>query len=151
MGHPDVMRRSDSRSLSPISLFVLLSISACAPRESEPQPTVDQGMAHILNSFDQVGAVRFPMVRAGSVLPAEMNRPMSWHWSGPVDRAVLLIANRLGYQAEIPAASAVPTVRIDREDTTIGGLLDEIAAASAGRAVIEVDVPNHTLRVIWHA
>lgn len=128
-----------------------LILSACAPHAPPPAPSVDQGMTHILSALDQTGAVRFPMVREGSVLPSEMNRPVSWHWEGPLDQGVRILAARAGYRTDIPSHTAPPVIRIDRDDTTLGGLFDELAAASASTARIEIDVPDHTIRILWHA
>lgn len=134
------------------ALFIsTLALSACAAHTTSPALSADQDMTHILSALDTTGAVRFPMVRDGSVLPAEMNRPVSWHWQGPLDQAVRLLAARAGYRTEIPAHTTTPVIRIDRDDTTLGRLFDEMAAASADVAGIEIDVPDHLVKVVWHA
>ncbi|GBQ91180.1 hypothetical protein AA0535_2230 [Asaia krungthepensis NRIC 0535] len=91
------------------------------------------------------------MVRAGSVLPGELQRPMSWHWNGPVDRAVQILAARIGYAADVAGRSTAPIVIFDIERGTAASILDEMAAALENRASIAVDVPHHLIRVDWHA
>ena len=107
-------------------------------------------MHHILMAFDRAGAVRFPLVRPGSVLPPEMGQPVSWYWDGPVDQAVRLLAKRLGYAIAIPPNPHPPLIAIDQDDTTMGALLDEVAAAADGQAEIDVDVLHHVIEVQWN-
>ena len=130
-------------------LPVAVLLAGCSSgQERQPQP-VAQGMAHVLAALDTAGSVRFPMVRSGSVLPAELERPMSWHWQGPLDRAVRIMATRLNYTAIVPPANKVPLVNIDRSNSTAAGLLDELAAASDEQARIDVDVIHHTIQITW--
>jgi defect in organelle trafficking protein DotD len=112
---------------------------------------ITQDMRQVLSALDAHAAVRFPMVRAGSVLPAEMKRPVDWHWTGPADEAVRIIAARVGYSAVVPSPSHGPIVSIDRDDAPISSLLDEIASAAGERMSIEVDVVSHIIRVVWNA
>lgn len=133
------------------TLLMLSTLCACSRQGSLPVHTYDQDMNHIMSALDQIGAVRFPLVRAGSVLPAEMNRPVSWHWQGTLDKAVRLIADRIGYRFEIPPCSTPPIIVINQKATTFGDLLDEMATAASGRADIWVDIPNHVIRISWNA
>jgi len=75
---------------------------------------------------------------------------MSWHWNGPVDRAVQILAARIGYAADIADRSAAPIVIFDIEHGTAATILDEMAAALENRASIAIDVPHHSIRVDWH-
>lgn len=126
----------------------LASCSAPPPPAAVP---IAQDMGHVLRGFDGIGAVRFPMVRAGSVLPAELQRPMSWHWNGPADQAVRILAARIGYAADVIGHSPAPVVIFDIEGGTAASIVDEMAAALENRASIAVDVPHHLIRVDWHA
>lgn len=113
-------------------------------------PTMAQEMSGLLETMDGLGQIRFPMARPGSVLPAEMNRPMSWHWSGRLDDGVRLLAGRVGYSVITPPAAHAITVRVDDDNTTAGRLFDHLAASADPRAEIDIDVPRHTIRIICH-
>lgn len=135
-------------------LATALALTACGERSAAPQPTAPtmaQEMSGLLETMDGLGQIRFPMVRPGSVLPAEMNRPMSWHWSGSLDDAVRILARRVGYAAVTPAAAHTITVRVDDDHATAGRLFDHLAAAADPRAEIDIDVPLHTIRILCHA
>ncbi|GBR41045.1 hypothetical protein AA3266_2738 [Gluconobacter kondonii NBRC 3266] len=80
-----------------------------------------------------------------------MNRPVSWHWQGPLDEGIRLIARRVGYETEIPPCPAPPIIAVDQQATTFGRLLDEMASASSGHADIWVDIPHHVIRITWNA
>lgn len=144
------MLQTCSRRYSGVPLILIAALTACAP-EPPPVHPFDQDMNHILGALDQTGAVRFPMVREGSVLPAEMNRPVNWRWQGPLDEGVRLVAKEAGYQVDIPACSTFPTITIDQSNATLGSLLDEMASASSQAAVISVDVPHHAIRITCNA
>ena len=135
-------------------LATALALAACSGHPAAPPPTTPttaQEMSGLLETMDGLGQIRFPMVRPGSVLPAEMNRPMSWHWSGPLDDAVSILARRVGYAAVTPAPAHAITVRVDDDNTTAGRLFDHLAAGADPRAEIDIDVPRHTIRIICHA
>ncbi|MBS1023070.1 DotD/TraH family lipoprotein [Gluconobacter kondonii] len=134
-----------------LTLLLLSGLCACSEQPRPPVRPFDQDMNHILSALDQIGALRFPLVRAGSVLPAEMNRPVSWHWQGPLDEGIRLIARRVGYETEIPPCPAPPIIAVDQQATTFGRLLDEMASASSGHADIWVDIPHHVIRITWNA
>ncbi|WP_215767227.1 DotD/TraH family lipoprotein [Gluconobacter cerinus] len=134
-----------------LTLLLLSGLCACSEQTQPPVHPYDQNMNHILSALDQIGAVRFPLVRAGSVLPAEMNRPVRWQWQGPLDEGVRLIATQVGYQTDIPPCASPPIIEVDQKTTTLGRLLDEMAAASSGHADIWVDIPHHVIRISWNA
>lgn len=130
---------------------LLTGLAACSGRPAPAAAPIAQDMGHVLRDFDDIGAVRFPMVRTGSVLPSELQRPMSWHWDGPVDQAVRILAARIGYAADTVGQPVAPVLHFDIEHGTAASILDEMAAALETRASIAVDVPHHLIRVAWHA
>lgn len=140
------------RKLHTVGIVIVIgtAVSSCAHQGTAAAPTASQEMHHILTAFDQVGAVRFPLVRQGSVLPPEMEKPVSWYWQGPVDQAVRIVADRVGYAVDIPPDPDPPVISISEENTTMAGLLDEMAAAATDQAEIDIDVQSHTIRVKWN-
>ncbi|MBB2156614.1 DotD/TraH family lipoprotein [Gluconacetobacter diazotrophicus] len=125
--------------------MALLTGCSSSPPPPVEQP-ITQDMNLVLSALDAHAAVRFPMLRSGSVLPAEMNRPVDWHWSGHITDGVRLIATKVGYTAIVPERNDGPVVSIDRENVPIHSVLDELAAAAGTRMTIEVDIPSHVIR-----
>lgn len=136
----------------PAALLCTLAgvLAGCAPPPPAPVRGIAQDMTAVLHSMDQMGQVRFPMVRPGSVLPAELRRPMAWRWTGRLDTAVRLIGERVGYTVVTPLTPTSPLISIDEPDSTAAGLLDALAAAAEPEARIDVDLLSHTIRISWH-
>lgn len=98
-----------------------------------------------------MGQVRFPMLRPGSVLPAEMNRPMRWDWTGSLDAGVRQIASMVGYKVLSTPVDHSPLVSIHRTHATAGELINELAAAGNPEWDVDVDTLHHTIRINQHA
>lgn len=127
------------------------NLVGCMTPPTPPAEPIAQDMGHVLRGLDTIGAMRFPMVRDGSVLPAELQRPMSWTWRGPVDQAVKILAERIGYGTVVADKPDVPPVAFSVDHGTAASILDEMASGLENRASITIDVPQHLIRVDWHA
>ncbi|NHO57456.1 DotD/TraH family lipoprotein [Acetobacter lambici] len=134
-------------------LISLLFVGACQ-HQSEP-PSLHQPisleMSTLLGRMDTMGQVRFPMLRPGSVLPAEMNRPMRWDWTGSLDAGVREIAKMVGYKVLSPPIDHAPVVSIHQTHATAGELINELAAAGNPELDVDVDILHHTIRINQHA
>ncbi|NSL92691.1 DotD/TraH family lipoprotein [Acetobacter syzygii] len=91
------------------------------------------------------------MLRPGSVLPSEMNRPMCWDWSGSVDDGIRQIARQVGYTVISPPLRGGRTISIHEDHATAGELINQIAAAANPYLNVDVDILNHTIRVTQNA
>lgn len=133
------------------ALMLLAPLLACSAPPRPQAPPLSQQMATLLGSMDRIGLVRFPLVRPGSVLPAEFNRPVRWHWSGTLEQGVSEIARQVGYSAEVgDATGSGPAITISEDNATEATLLDELSAASNPTAEVDVDIPAHLIRIIRH-
>lgn len=91
------------------------------------------------------------MQRPGSVLPAEMNKPLRWVWTGPLDEGVRLIARTVGYSVLSNPISDSPIVSIHHASSTAGELLNQLAAAGNPDMEVDIDILHHSIRVYRHA
>lgn len=132
------------------TLMLLAPLLACSAPPRPQAPPLSQQMATLLGSMDRIGLVRFPLVRPGSVLPAEFNRPVSWHWSGTLEQGVSEIARQVGYRADVANTTSGPIIAISEDNATEATLLDELSAASNPTAEVDVDIPAHVIRIIRH-
>ncbi|MFT8828154.1 DotD/TraH family lipoprotein [Acetobacter syzygii] len=140
-----------SRSL--IILLTSLPLGGCGHHSEtlKSSPAFSLEMRSLLNRMDHIGQVRFPMLRPGSVLPSEMNRPMCWDWSGSVDDGIRQIARQVGYTVISPPLRGGRTISIHEDHATAGELINQIAAAANPYLNVDVDILNHTIRVTQNA
>lgn len=139
--------------LPALALFGLSLLGACTHPENtkKARPSVSLEMSTLLSRMDTLGQVRFPMLRPGSVLPAEMNRPLRWEWTGTVDDGVRLIAQIVGYTVISSPVPNCPVVSIHQSQTTAGELINQLAAAGNPELDVDVDILHHTIRINQHA
>ncbi|GBR48814.1 hypothetical protein [Neokomagataea thailandica] len=115
-------------------------------------PPVQQGPAvdiyKTLKAFDQVGAVRFPLLRNGSVLPPELHQRLTWTSSKSSHETLTLLAEHIGY-------TLIDHRRTNHDDmkTVISGInrpineyLKEFAAVNENY-ILTVDFNNHIIEV----
>jgi len=89
---------------------------------------------------------------ATPLLPAELRRPVTFAWSGPIDAGVKALADRIGYRLVITRPSNAPPVdvAINMTDVPIVRLFEALGEAAGSRATVivtpnlrQVDVQHH--------
>lgn len=143
-------RTPHSTSALLASLLLLVSCQQRTQPEA-PRQAPSLEMSTLLDRMDTLGQVRFPMLRPGSVLPAEMNRPLQWDWTGHLDDGVRLIARLVGYSVLSPPIPDSPIITIHQAHSTAGELLNQLAAAGNPDLEVDVDILHHSIRVNRHA
>ena len=89
---------------------------------------------------------------ATPLLPAELRRPVTFAWSGPIDAGAKALADRIGYRLVITRPSNAPPVdvAINMTDVPIVRLFESLGEAAGSRATVivtpnlrQVDVQHH--------
>jgi defect-in-organelle-trafficking protein DotD len=89
---------------------------------------------------------------ATPLLPAELRRPVTFAWSGPIDAGAKALADRIGYRLVITRPSNAPPVdvAINMTDVPIVRLFEALGEAAGSRATVivtpnlrQVDVQHH--------
>ena len=86
---------------------------------------------------------------APAVIPAELRRPVTWSWSGPLDAGAKVLADRIGYRLVVTAApGAAPVeVAVAVQDARILDLFEALGTAAGVRATVIVDPDHHQVEV----
>ena len=139
-------------------------LAACATAKVDPN--VDAyGMPNaelaLQRSLDRVGAAMSSLggmtvgYRAASVqpaiVPAELQRPLSFTWSGPIDTGAKALADRIGYKLVVtkPANPMPITVGVNMTDASAVDLFRAMGEAAGNQATVIVD-PDHQQVLVQH-
>ena len=89
---------------------------------------------------------------APAIVPAELNRPVSFAWSGPIDAGAKALADRIGYRLVVskPANPRPIIVAVNRRDVPILDLFEALGVAAGSQATVIVDPDHHQVDVQHH-
>lgn len=154
--------------LSMAGYGVLALLSACVGTTSVPpdvdatgMPSAEVALQRSVERVDAAmrdlggqGVASRPMAAAPVVIPAELRRPVSWSWSGPLDAGAKVLADRIGYRLVVtgPSTGAAPvSVAIAMQDARILDLFEALGTAAGTQATVIVDPDHHQVEVRHHA
>ncbi|MBV8096127.1 MAG: DotD/TraH family lipoprotein, partial [Acetobacteraceae bacterium] len=82
------------------------------------------------------------------VVPAELQKPVSLNWRGPLDEVARALANQVGYRFTVTgqAISPIP-VSVDANNQSIVDLFRSLGSQAGSRATLVVDAQNHVVAV----
>ncbi|MFT8933147.1 MAG: DotD/TraH family lipoprotein [Acetobacter syzygii] len=130
-------------------LILPLALAACH-RPPPPQPTLGQQMATLDAQANVLAVTRYPVRRPGSVLPAELEKPVSWHWTGTLRDGLSHVASQIGYRLIMDDIGPGPVVAIHQTNTTQALLIDGLSLAAGPSYVVDINIPTHEIRVSRH-
>jgi defect in organelle trafficking protein DotD len=86
------------------------------------------------------------------VIPAELQRVVSFKWTGPLDQGVAKLAASIGYTFYMTAPASPPPidVAIRMSSVTAYQVFESLGAAAGTRATVAVDPLHHQVQVIYH-
>lgn len=138
---------------------LLIALAGCAIHPTDRSDVDAEAAANpevaLLRSFDRVDRAMAAMratARPGQVAPSELQKPIVWRWSGPMDQAAKALADRIGwsYAAPGPDAPAMPTVTVDANGTTVLDVFRSIGTQAGDRATLLVDPDRRIVQVQRH-
>ena len=152
------------RLLPPLAVVLASLLSACAgtPKidpnvdaygmpsaELALQRSIGQVDSAMLNLGGMNVASRSP---AAPVMPAELQRPQSLAWSGPIDEGAKALADRIGYRLVVTAPeNTVPiSVAVNLSNVPIIDLFKALGAAAGTQATVIVDPDHRQVQVQHH-
>ena len=157
-----------SRFLSLAGCGALALLSACAGVTSVPPDVDATGMPSaevaLQRSVERVhaamrdlggqGVASRTMPAMPAVIPAELRRPATWSWSGPLDAGAKVLADRIGYRLVVTGqlTGATPvSVAVAMQYARILDLFEALGTAAGTRATVIVDPDHHQVEVRHHA
>ena len=150
------------RLLPSVTIGLAALLAGCV---STPQvdPNVDMsGMPNtelaLQRSLDRVDRTMGQLGRFGPgttlrpLTAAELERPVSLAWSGPIDQGVKALADRIGYQVAVsaPANPRPIQVAVNMTDVPILDLFEAMGTAAGTNATVVVDPDHHRVEVQHH-
>ena len=155
------------RRLLPAAVIGLMGLLSACAGTAKIDPNVDAyGMPNaelaLQRSIGQVDAAMLDLgglsvvsrspVPAPAIIPAELQRPQSFAWSGPIDVAAKVMADRIGYRLVVTAPqNAVPViVSVNLTDVPALDLFKALGAAAGTQATVVVDPDHHQVQVQHH-
>ena len=148
------------RILPPAGIGLAALLASCATPHVEPDVDV-AGMPNtelaLQRSLDRVDRTMGQLGQFGSVAPmrpvvaAELQRPVSLAWTGPLDQGVKALADRIGYRFVVtgPANPAPVEVGVDMTGVPIIDLFRAMGLAAGSNATVVVD-PRHRRVEVQH-
>ena len=124
------------------------------PGMPNPEEALRQSMQHVDAEMAELGRLS-PMVarQMQPVMPADLQRLVSFEWSGPLDQGVARLAASIGYTfyATVPANSQPVDVAIRLSSVPAYQVFQTLGAEAGTRATVQVDPLHHQVQVIHHA
>lgn len=142
--------------LNAVAAFALLGGAGCATKPEAPPAVEAEGMANpevaLQRTVERVGRATADLyaTRAGErpAVPAELRRPLTWRWSGPLDEAGRIVAAHIGYSFTAPGdGPALPVVRVAAKDAAALDVLKDIGAQVGAAATVAVDPQRRVVEV----
>jgi defect-in-organelle-trafficking protein DotD len=87
-----------------------------------------------------------------ALVPAELDRPVSLSWKGPLDAGVKTVADRVGYQMMVTGPQPADPLRVAVNVTNVTALvaLQALGNAAGTAATVVVDPQHHLVEVDHH-
>ena len=124
------------------------------PGMPNPEQALQQSMQHVDAEMAELGRLTPTVARqVQPVMPTDLQRLVSFEWSGPLDQGVAKLAASIGYTFYTTApANAQPLDVAIRLSSMPAYQVFQILGAEAGtRATVQVDPLHHQVQVIHHA
>lgn len=144
------------------------ALGGCAGRVNTVAPDVDAtGMPNaelaLQRSMDRADAamrdlasrgiaVRAVAAPASSIVPAELQRPETFAWSGPIDVGIKALADRIGYRLIVTTPEkAIPViVSVNMSNVRILDLFEALGTSAGTQATVVVDPDHRQVQVQHH-
>jgi len=155
--------RSPTRSLLP-ALALATLLAGCAavtpapttmavPGMPNPEVALQKSMLHVDSEMSQLGRYTPPAQRlAPRIVPENLQRTVSFEWSGSLDAGVSKLAASIGYTFFTTGPSnqvAVPVV-VQVSSVPVYDVFKALGDQAGARATVEVDPVRHSVQVIHH-
>lgn len=145
-----------------IGLSYLCLLSGCADGTSAPiidttgmpntELALQRSLARVDSDMGHLGSMSVTRPTAETIVPAELQQPMNWSWSGPIDQGARALAKKIGYQfvATQPEKPQPIIVTVSKADATVLEMFQALGASAGTRALVTVDPYHHQVRVDHH-
>jgi defect in organelle trafficking protein DotD len=130
-----------------------VATTVATPGMPNPEEALRQCMQHVDAEMAELGRLSPTVARiVQPVMPEDLQRIVSFEWSGPLDRAVAKLAASVGYTfyATAPANPQPLDVAIRLSTVPVYQVFQTLGAEAGTRATVQVDPLHHQVQVIHH-
>ena len=123
------------------------------PGMPNPEEALRQSMQHVDAEMAELGRLSPAVARVVQpVMPEDLQRIISFDWSGPLDEAVAKLAASVGYTfyTTAPANPQPLDVAIRLASVPAYQVFQTLGAEAGTQATVQVDPLHHQVRVIHH-
>ena len=115
---------------------------------ANPEVAIVKTMERVAKAMDDLRAGR----GARGVVPAELQRPVTWRFTGPLDQAAQALAERVGYAYAPPGpdAPAMPVVAINAQATPAIEVFRTLGEQVGSAVAVVVDPETRIVQVKRH-
>jgi defect-in-organelle-trafficking protein DotD len=127
--------------------------TVAVPGMPNPEKALRESMQHIDAEMAEIGRLSPVVARqVQPVMPADLQRLVSFEWSGPLDQAVAKLAASIGYTfyTTAPANAQPLDVAVQMSSVPVYQIFQTLGAEAGTRATVQVDPLHHQVQVIHH-
>ena len=147
-----------------LAIFAGSMLAGCASVEIPTtvdvtgMPNAELALQKSMTEVDaEIGRIGQWQPRAASVsppdiVPGELDRVVSFEWSGSLDGAIESLAKTIGYTVAIRAPSNVQPlmIAVSKGPRRVYDILHQIGEDAGSQATVSVDPQHHMVEVIHH-
>jgi defect-in-organelle-trafficking protein DotD len=123
------------------------------PGMPNPEEALRQSMQHVDAEMAELGHLSPTVARqVQPVMPSDLQRVVSFEWSGPLDQAVAKLSASIGYTfyTTAPANAQPLDVAIRLSSVPAYQVFQTLGAEAGTRATVQVNPLHHQVQVIHH-
>jgi len=127
--------------------------TVAVPGMPNPEEALRQSMQHVDAEMAELGRLSPTVARqVQPVMPADLQRVVSFEWNGPLDQAVAKLSASIGYTfyTTAPANAQPLEVSIRMASVPAYQVFQTLGAEAGTRATVQVDPLHHQVQVIHH-
>ena len=114
---------------------------------------LQKGMSDVHAAMSELNGMSVsPTTPGPPVVAAELDRPLSLSWNGPLDAGVKTLADRVGYRMAVtgPKPGQPITVAVNVTNVTALNAFQALGNAAGSAATVAVDPDHHLVEVDHH-
>lgn len=113
-----------------------------------------RALDQVNGDMTQIGAMQpvgYAAADTTPVVPAELEKPIQFVWSGPLDAGVKKLANSIGYSVAVSGPqNPQPLIVAVNINGQVLGAFQALGTQAGAIATVEVDPLHHQVQVVHH-
>jgi len=139
-------------------LLILAGCSATPERPTietagmaNPEVALQRSISRVDAAMATLGGMTVARNIQSTVVPAELQKPVSLKWSGPLDEAAKALSKQVGYRFVSNGQASTPViVTLEVVSQPIINLFKSLGSQAGSRATVTVDAQNHLVEVRYN-